>query len=111
MSFSYRDAVMFACTRLLERTEIADNLDLPYALPYMNYVLSWPDNLPIKLIIIGQNPYNKDIYPYMGAALSYDPAVLSAPPKSVLSLAEDLYESNSIPMHQTIHGIFCLTEH
>lgn len=105
MASSYRHAAMLACAKLLEQIGVAENTHLPYAIPYMNYVLSWPSNLPIKLIVIGQNPYERDIYPSMGAALSYDPNICTVPPKSIRSLAEDLYESNSIPMHETVQCI------
>jgi uracil DNA glycosylase len=102
MDSSYRHAALLACVKLLEKIDIIDNLNLPYAIPYMNYVLSWPQNLPVKLIVIGQNPYTDNVYPYMGSAFSYDPNICSVPPKSIRSLAEDLYESNGVPMHETI---------
>jgi uracil DNA glycosylase len=105
MASSYKQSAVLACAKLLEKIELPQNIHLPYAVPYLNYVLSWPDNLPIKLIIIGQNPYNRDIYPYMGAALSYDPDVCPVPPKSIRSLADDLYESASVPYHQTVRCI------
>jgi uracil DNA glycosylase len=102
MAPSYKNMVMFACAKLLEKIDLLDNIHLPYAIPYMNYVLSWPDNLPIKVIVIGQNPYPTNIYPFMGSALSYDPSLHSGIPKSVRSLAEDLYESSGVPMHETV---------
>jgi uracil DNA glycosylase len=101
----YKDGAMLACLRLLERTDIVNNLHLPYATAYINHVMLWADNLPIKLIVIGQNPFDLDIYPYMGAALSYNSEVCLGPPKSVRSLAEDLYDNNSVPMDQTVRCI------
>lgn len=105
MESKYRRAVELACVKLLVHIDIVDNLDLPYAIPYMNYVMSWKDHLPIKTIIIGQNPYPQDIHPTMGAALSYDEDRITYPPRSVKALAEDLFTYNETPMSKTVECI------
>jgi uracil DNA glycosylase len=105
MDCKWKRAVELACVKLLVELDVLDNLDLPYAIPYMNYVMSWKNHLPIKTIIIGQNPYPQDIYPYMGAALSYDPDRIDSPPRSVRALCEDIYTYNETPMSKTVECI------
>lgn len=71
----------------------------------MKYLFNWNYHLPIKTIIIGQNPYPQDIYPEIGAALSYDPEKIKGVPKSVDVIAEDLYNYNETEKENTISCI------
>lgn len=87
-----------ACMRLLYETNAFDNTHMPYCKPYINYVMSWCHYLPIKTIIIGQNPYPNNIYPEFGSAFSYDESKQSSPPKTVQNLAHDVnnYDGTNI---------------
>lgn len=105
MDSKYKHAVEWACIRLLVELNVLENISLPYAIPYMNYVMSWKDHLPIKTVIIGQNPYPENIYPYMGAAMSYDSSLRRSPTRSAKAVAEDLYDYNRTPMSETIECI------
>ena len=80
-----------ACIRLLYELDLLSNISNPYALPYANYVMSWPQYIPINTIIIGQNPYPQHIYPEYGAAFAYDPQKVPFPPKTVQVLAHDVH--------------------
>lgn len=100
-----RDRVLKACVQHLERIRYYDYIDTAYCFPYMRYLFSWCEYLPIKTIIIGQNPYPQNIYPEIGAALSYDPAKIKGVPKSVNVIAEDLYNYNETDKGSTISCI------
>lgn len=97
-----RARVLNACAQHLERIRYYDYIDTPYCFPYMRYLFTWHKYLPIKTIIIGQNPYPQDIYPEIGAALSYDTEKIRGPPKSVAVIAEDLYNYNETDKESTI---------
>lgn len=43
-----------------------------YAIPFIRYLFVCNAMKDIRIIVIGQDPYRKDIYPYYGAAFSYD---------------------------------------
>ena len=61
-----------SCAWLLHLLEFQNFLDNPYAVPYSNYVMSWPRAVPIVAIIIGQSPYPNNIFPETAAAMSFD---------------------------------------
>lgn len=94
--------VMKACIRLLHELKFEEYLDHPYCVPYINYVMSWSQHLPIKTIIIGQNPYPQHIYPEYGSALAYDLNKCKRPTGSVAVLAEDLFNYDKTPKSDTI---------
>ena len=91
-----------AWTRLLIELEFEQHMHHPYSFPYANYSYCWGEYLPIKTIIIGQNPYPHHIYPIYGSALAYDDLKQKRPTASVAVLAEDLYNYDSTPKQYTV---------
>lgn len=94
--------VLNACIELALNLECDRYFDHPYCIPFLNYISLWPVSLPIKTIIVGQNPYPEDVYPQYGCALAYDEAKRSIPTASVRVLAEDLYHYKGIYKRDTI---------
>ncbi|HAA5746309.1 TPA_asm: hypothetical protein GF876_14720 [Listeria monocytogenes] len=91
-----------ACHRLLAESGALDWKGYNYAQPFCNYVASWSISLPIKTIVIGQNPYPKPIYPCIGSAFSYDSSKSSGVPKTVQVLAAHIYNYDKTPMDDSI---------
>lgn len=91
-----------ACIAMLKNLEYKKFYNTPYCAPLINYVMTWQYALPIKTIIIGQNPYPQPIYPIYGAAMSYDETICKRPPGSVRVIAEDLYNYNGTDKNSTI---------
>jgi hypothetical protein len=115
------DPATVACLKLLRDVNCVKYKDHPYCKPFIEYVMQWPHHLPIKTVIIGQNPYPGDIFPEIGSALAYDDSKISYPPGSVRVLAEDLYHYDETPKKLTIecfkdswrmleHGIIMINE-
>jgi hypothetical protein len=115
------DPATVACLKLLQDVDCPRYRDHPYCKPFIEYVMQWPHYLPIKTVIIGQNPYPGDIFPEIGSALAYDDSKISYPPGSVRVLAEDLYHYDETPKKLTIncfkeswrmleHGIIMINE-
>lgn len=88
-------SVKDACLWLLSKLEVSKHMNLPYALPYCNYVMSWHEAIPLTAIVMAQSPYPNPIYPEVAAAMSYDPIKckevmkMNAPP-TVQVLSNDL---------------------
>ncbi len=95
--------VYMACVRLLYEIDIIGNLRIPYAIPYASYVLSWSMHVPIRTIVIGQNPYPQNIYPEIGAALSYDPSKVKLETVSVRNIAYDLKNYDGTELEDSIN--------
>lgn len=107
------ETVAAACCNLLMNLDCDEFYDHPYTLPFMKYVSSWKHAIPIRAIIIGQNPYPQNIYPEYGAALSYDPSKCRSVPGSVKVIAEDLYNTHEVNKEDTIEcfqNIWRMTE-
>lgn len=119
------DAATIACLKLIRDVDCNKYLDHPYCKPFIRYVMEWPHSLPIKTIIIGQNPYGGDIFPEYGSAFAYDPSKVSDkrynPPPSISVLAEDLFNHNGTVKLDTIncfkeswrlleHGVIMINE-
>lgn len=94
--------VQAACMNLICNLDCDVFKEHPYSVPFMKYVLLWPYCLPIKTIIVGQNPYPQNIYPEYGSALSYDSRLCRSVPPSVQVIAEDLYNTLGVPKQDTI---------
>jgi uracil DNA glycosylase len=77
-------------------------IHLPYCIPFIKYVSTWEHALPINTIIIGQNPYPRDIYHEYGAALSYDESKIPYAPASVRVIAQDLFNYDGTSKQDTI---------
>lgn len=91
-----------ACQQLLFNLDCVKFHESPYFCPFVNYLSRWPHALPIKTILIGQNPYPQPIYPVYGAALSYDDTKVTRPPGSVKVIAEDLFNYDGTDREDTI---------
>lgn len=115
------DPAIVACIKLLQSVNCERYYDHPFCRPFMRYVMQWPYSLPIKTIIIGQNPYPGDIFPEIGSALAYDESKVKTIPASVRVLAEDLFNYDETPREQTIecfkdswrlleHGVLMINE-
>ena len=115
------DPATVACLRLLRDVDCAKYKSHPYCKPFVEYVMQWPHHLPVKTVIIGQNPYPGDIFPEIGSALAYDKSKVKYPPGSVRVLAEDLYHYDETPKDLTIdcfrdswrmleHGVIMINE-
>jgi hypothetical protein len=115
------DPATVACLKLLRDVNCSKYRDHPYCKPFIEYVMQWPHHLPVKTVIIGQNPYPGDIFPEIGSALAYDESKISYPPGSVRVLAEDLYHHDKTPRQLTIdcfrdswrmleHGVIMINE-
>lgn len=115
------DPATVACLKLLQDVNCAKYKHHPYCKPFIEYVMQWPHHLPIKTVIIGQNPYPGDIFPEIGSALAYDESKVSKVPPSVRVLAEDLYNYDETPKDSTIgcfrdswrmleHGVMMINE-
>jgi uracil DNA glycosylase len=94
--------VLKACIELAINLECDKYLDHGYCIPFIRYLSLFPYSLPIKTILVGQNPYPQEIYPEYGSALAYDESKVYQPPASVRVLAEDLYNYAEIPKDDTI---------
>lgn len=92
-----------ACEQLILNLDCNRFHESPYYAPFINYLETWPYSLPIKTILIGQNPYPQSIYPEYGAALSYDESKVKKPPGSVVVIAEDLFNYDDTPKQDTIN--------
>lgn len=115
------DPATVACLKLLQDVDCPKYKGHPYCKPFIEYVMQWPHYLPIKTVIIGQNPYPGDIFPEIGSALAYDESKISYPPGSVRVIAEDLYHYDETPKKLTIecfrdswrmleHGVIMINE-
>lgn len=99
-----------ACNRLVSLICESSPPDDPYIEPYCNYVSMWPRSLPLKCIVIGQDPYPRDIFSTISAAMSYDTdrcikeMRMSVPP-TVSILANDLYVNAGVDKELTIQCI------
>ncbi len=91
-----------ACMRLLHELQYESHLRHPFCIPFCNYVRLWADSLPIKTIIIGQNPYPQNIYPEYGSGLAYDINKQRVPTGSIKVIAEDLFNYNQTSKELTI---------
>lgn len=80
----------------------------PYHAPFLNYTATWINCLPLKTIIIGQNPYPQDVYPTRGAALSFSPR--HDVPVSVQNIAKDLHHTNGVAPEDTVECFMNLWE-
>lgn len=98
------DASILACLRLTKEIDCERHRNHPYCGPFVRYVMEWPHHLPIKTIIIGQNPYPGDIFPELGAALAYDESKTKSIPPSIKVLAEDLYNHDGTNRRDTIEA-------
>lgn len=98
------DVSTIACLRLIKEMDCERHSNHPYCGPFIRYVMQWPHSLPIKTIIIGQNPYPGDIFPNLGAALAYDENKVRSVPPSIRVLAEDLFNYNETPKTDTINA-------
>ena len=84
-----------SCLWLLSKLDISNHTDLPYALPYSNYVMSWDKAIPLNAIVMAQSPYPNAIFSDIASAMSYDESKCreimkrEAPP-TVSILANDL---------------------
>jgi hypothetical protein len=106
--------VQQACMELALNLGCDKYIDHQYCIPFLNYISLWPYSLPIKTIIVGQNPYPQDIYPDYGSALAYDDSRVTRPPGSVRVLAEALYNYAEIPRDDTVNcfrDLWMLLEH
>lgn len=85
-----------ACYWLLNELKVGEHVNKPYAIPYMNYVLTWPNAIPLTAIVTAQSPYPNNIFSSVSAAMSYSTdlcmEVMKKPmPPTVEVLANDLY--------------------
>lgn len=84
------------CCWLIDRVSANEERKMEYAAPYYNYVATWHRALPLRALIIAQNPYPTNIFTVVSAALSYSEELCQAAmrkriPPSVEVLANDLY--------------------
>lgn len=85
-----------SCYWLLEILGCESRMNHPYRLPYMKYVMSWKDALPIRAIVMAQSPYPRPIYSDTAAAMSFDEErckekMRAIAPPTVRVLANDLF--------------------
>lgn len=99
---TFNSNVYAACVRLLYEVDIMSNISIPYAIPYANYVLSWCKCVPIKTIVIGQNPYPQNIYSEIGSALSYDITKAKTDTMSVRNIAYDINNYDGTDIKESI---------
>lgn len=99
-----------ACYGLIDEVRETASPDDPYLEPYCRYVSMWPTSVPLKCIVIGQDPYPNDIFSHTSAAMSYDDNKCSevmkrAVPPTVAVLANDLYVNAGVEKSITIQCV------
>ena len=102
-----------SCLWLLNRLEVDNYNNNSYTLPFCSYVLSWYKCIPLKCIILAQNPYPNNIYSPIASAMSYSEDLcrlemkkmrLSVPvPPTVQILANDLYINAGLKKEDSIN--------
>nr|POE67343.1 hypothetical protein CFP56_77012 [Quercus suber] len=97
------DPATLACLRLINELECERYSNHPFCGPFIRYLMQWPHYLPIKTIIIGQNPYPGNIFPELGAALAYDSSKTNGSTPSVRVLSEDLFNFDGTDRQDTIN--------
>lgn len=66
-----------------------------YLIPYFRYVVAWETAPTITDIIIGQESYGRNIYPFMASAFAYDPSLEGGVTPSVAVILECI-ERNAV---------------
>lgn len=97
-----------ACYWLLHKLHISQHLSNAYTAPFMSYVLTWPNAVPLTTIIMAQNPYPNDIYSPISAAMSYSERLCISimkrlMPPTVEVLVNDLYVNASLPKETSVN--------
>ncbi len=99
---SFNHNVFQASVRFLLEIDLAGNSDIPFAIPFANYIMGCSYSLPIHTIIIGQNPYPQNIYPEFGAAFSYDESKSNGVTMTVRNIAYDIYNYDETPLDDSV---------
>ena len=101
-------SVTEACYWLLASLNADQFEDYAYAIPFSNYVMTWPKAVPIDSILILQSPYPNDIFPEIAAAMSYSTELCKQKmkgrtmPPTIQVLANDLYINVGMEKEDTI---------